>query len=46
MSADASIGPNIGWLEGGEQEYAGEDEVRVADAMLIGRKNYEALSAI
>jgi len=46
MSADASIGPNIGWFEGGEQEDAGEDEVRLADALLLGRKTYEALSAI
>lgn len=46
LSADASIGPNIDWLEGGEQEDAGEDEVRLADALLLGRKTYEALSAI
>lgn len=46
MSADASIGPSIGWFEGGEQEETGEDEVRLADAMLLGRKTYEALSAI
>jgi dihydrofolate reductase len=46
MSADASIGPNIGWFEGGEQEDAGEDEVRLAGALLLGRKTYEALSAI
>lgn len=46
MSADASIGPSIGWFAGGEQEYAGEDEVRLADALLLGRKTYEALSAI
>lgn len=46
MSADASIGPNIGWFGGGEQEDAGEDELRLADALLLGRKTYEALSAI
>ena len=46
MSADASIGPNIGWFEGGEQEEAGEDEICLADALLLGRKTYEALSAI
>ena len=46
MSADASIGPNIGWFAGGEQEDAGEDELRLADALLLGRKTYEALSAI
>ena len=45
MSADASIGPNIGCFEGGEQEVAGEDEVRLADTLLLGRKTYEALSA-
>ena len=38
MSADASIGPNIGWFEGGEQEEAGEDEIRLAGALLLGRK--------
>jgi dihydrofolate reductase len=46
MSADASIGPSIGWFEGGEQEAAGEDEVRLADALLLGRKTYEALAPI
>lgn len=46
MSADASIGPNIGWFAGGEQEEAGEDEVRLADAMLLGRKTYHALASI
>ena len=46
MSADASIGPNIGWFEGGEQETAGEDELRLADAMLLGRKTYEGLAPI
>jgi len=46
MSADASIGPTIGWFEGGEQEDAGDDELRLADALLLGRKTYEGLSAI
>ena len=46
MSADGSIGPNIGWFEGGEQEDAGEDELRLADALLLGRKTYEALFPI
>jgi len=46
MSADASIGPNISWFEGGEQEAAGEDELRLADAMLLGRKTYEGLAPI
>jgi dihydrofolate reductase len=46
MSADASIGPNIGWFAGGEQEEAGENEVRLAEAMLLGRKTYEALAPI
>lgn len=44
MSADASIGPDMGWFEGGEQEDANDDELTLADAMLIGRKNYEFLS--
>lgn len=47
MSADASIGPNIGWFEGnGEHEAAGEDALRLADAFLLGRKTYEALAPI
>jgi len=46
MSADASIGPDIGWFDGGEQEHRGEDELHLADAMLLGRKQYEGLSAV
>jgi dihydrofolate reductase len=47
MSADASIGPSIGWYQpDGEHESAGEDEVRLAHAMLLGRKTYEALAPI
>jgi dihydrofolate reductase len=47
MSADASIGPSIGWYEpNGAHESAGEDEVRLADAMLLGRRTYEALAPI
>ncbi|WP_007025315.1 dihydrofolate reductase family protein [Saccharomonospora iraqiensis] len=46
MSADASIGPDIGWFEGGEHEYAGEQEIRLADAFLLGRRTYEALAPI
>ena len=46
MSADASIGPTLGWFESGEQEAAGEDELRLADAMLLGRKTYEGLAPI
>jgi len=46
MSADASIGPNIGWFAGGEQEDAGESELRLADALLLGRKTYEVLFPI
>ncbi|MET7399792.1 dihydrofolate reductase family protein [Dactylosporangium sp. NPDC005572] len=47
MSADASIGPAIGWYEGGgEHEQAGEDEVRLADAFLLGRRTYAALAPI
>ncbi|MDQ7905002.1 dihydrofolate reductase family protein [Phytohabitans sp. ZYX-F-186] len=47
MSADASIGPSIGWYEpDGAHEAAGEDEVRLAGAMLLGRKTYEALAPI
>ena len=45
MSADASIGPDIGWFDGGDGE-AAEAEIRLADAMLLGRKTYEALSEI
>jgi dihydrofolate reductase len=46
MSADASIGPNIGWFEGDEQQDASEDELRLPDAMLLGRKTYEGLAPI
>lgn len=46
MSADASIGPDIGWFDGGEHEAVGEDELRLADAMLLGRKTYEGLAAV
>jgi hypothetical protein len=37
MSADASVGPNIGGFEGGEQEDPGEDEARLAGAARPGR---------
>ncbi|GGM15600.1 dihydrofolate reductase family protein [Dactylosporangium sucinum] len=47
MSADASIGPSIGWYQpGGAHEQAGEDEVRLADAFLLGRRTYAALAPI
>ncbi|GGM54285.1 deaminase [Micromonospora sonchi] len=47
LSADASIGPSIGWYEpNGEHETAAEDELNLADAMLLGRKTYEALAPI
>jgi len=47
MSADGSIGPDIGWFDpGGEHESASEEDLRLADAMLLGRKTYEALAPI
>ncbi|MFC0527078.1 dihydrofolate reductase family protein [Phytohabitans kaempferiae] len=47
MSADGSIGPSIGWYKpDGEHEAASEDDIRLADAMLLGRKTYEALAPI
>lgn len=47
MSADASIGPEIGWYApGGEHERAGEEHLRRAAAMLLGRGTYEALAPI
>src|SRR5262245_53666922 len=46
MSADASIGPKIGWFEGEQEQDAAEDELRLAGAMLLGRKTYEALAPI
>ncbi|WP_019810461.1 dihydrofolate reductase family protein [Saccharomonospora halophila] len=46
MSADASIGPDIGWFEGGAHKDAGEHEIRLADAFLLGRRTYEALAPI
>lgn len=44
MTSDAGIGPGLDWFDGGEQEEAGDDELRLADAMLLGRKTYEVLS--
>jgi dihydrofolate reductase len=47
MSVDASIGPEIGWYApGGEHEQVAENDVRLADAMLLGRKTYESLTPI
>ena len=46
MSADASIGRNVGWFEGSEQEAVDEDEVHLAGALLSGRKTDEARSVI
>jgi dihydrofolate reductase len=46
MSADASIGPDIGWFDGEHEQDAAETELRLADAMLLGRKTYEALAPI
>jgi dihydrofolate reductase len=46
MSSDGSIGPKMGWFEGGEEdsEAAGMDELRLADALLLGRKTYAGLA--
>jgi dihydrofolate reductase len=46
MSADGSIGPDIGWFDGEQEHDAAEDELRLADAMLLGRKTYAALAPI
>src|SRR5262245_28745594 len=46
MSADASIGPDIGWFQGEHEEEASSNELRLADAMVLGRKTYEALAPI
>lgn len=47
MSADGSIGPSIGWYRpGGEHEADSADDLRLAGAMLLGRKTYEALAPI
>jgi dihydrofolate reductase len=46
MTAGGGIGPELEWFEGGEQEERGEDELLLADAMLLGRKTYESLSSI
>ena len=47
MSADASIGPEMGWFDGGEDdsEARGADELRLAGALVLGRKTYEGLAA-
>jgi hypothetical protein len=37
MSADPSVGPNIGWFEGGKQEDPVEDEACLAGAAGPGR---------
>lgn len=47
LSADASIGPSIGWYQpGGEHEADSEHDLRLASAMLLGRKTYESLAPI
>jgi dihydrofolate reductase len=46
MTSDASIGPDIEWFDGGEQEEAGADELYLADGMLLGRKTYENLKKV
>jgi dihydrofolate reductase len=45
MTSDASIGPDLEWFNGGGHEEASEDDVYLAEAMLLGRKTYEHLSA-
>jgi dihydrofolate reductase len=42
MSADGSIGPSMGWHIG-DQDGADADDLRLADGMLLGRKNYQHL---
>lgn len=48
VSADLSIGPSMGWFEGretGAEEQAADDEFRRGEAMLLGRRTYQAISA-
>jgi dihydrofolate reductase len=44
MSADASIGPDMGWHDGGGLDGADADDLRLGDAMLLGRKTYESIA--
>jgi dihydrofolate reductase len=44
MSADGSIGPTMGWHEGAGQDGADADDLRLGDAMLLGRKTYEFIA--
>lgn len=46
MSADGSIGPDIGWFDGEKEQDAAEDELRLAGALLLGRKTYAGLAPI
>lgn len=44
MTADGSIGPAMEWHDSGGQDGADADDLRLGDAMLLGRKNYEIIS--
>jgi dihydrofolate reductase len=44
MSADGSIGPEMGWHDGGGQDGADADDLRLGDAMLLGRKTFEFIA--
>jgi dihydrofolate reductase len=41
MSADGSIGPTMDWHDGAGQDGADADDLRLGDAMLLGRKTFE-----
>ncbi len=45
MTADGSIGPTMGWHTGDGQDGADADDLRLGDAMLLGRKTYESISS-
>jgi dihydrofolate reductase len=44
MSADGSIGPGMGWHDAGGDDGGDSDDLRLGDAMLLGRKTYESIA--
>ncbi|SDH50365.1 Dihydrofolate reductase [Actinokineospora alba] len=43
-TADGSIGPEMGWHQGGGQDGADADDLVLGDAMLLGRKTFETIA--
>jgi dihydrofolate reductase len=44
MSADASIGPDMAWHDSDGLEGSDADDLRLGDAMLLGRKTFEFIA--